>query len=140
MHSTNSSVSAEKVLSVASMALSRSAARSDPACEGSGAGAAPPESADSRDVGRLFALGAGDHVEFDAIPLGQRPESLTADGREVDEHLLAAILLDEPESLALVEPFDRALLAPGSRARRGPHRSLGTRTRGPAPLRARALA
>src|SRR2546426_4808147 len=135
MHSTNSSASAEKVLSVPSMSLFRPAARSGPACNGSSAGAAPPESIDARYVGRLFALGARDHVELDAITLRQRPEALAADGREVDEHLLTAILLDESESLALVEPLDRALLAPGSRPRRGFHRSPGARARGPAPPR-----
>src|SRR5215468_4373972 len=114
-HSTNSSVSAEKVLTVPSMALPNRWDRSR-ACRArlrpGRSGPRPPGSAEPGHVGGLPALGARDHIELDPVALRQRLEAVAHDSREMDEQLLAAVLLDEAESLGLIEPLDRALLPP----------------------------
>src|SRR5262249_13451247 len=78
----------------------------------------------------LLSLGSRDHVELDAIALGQRLEAVARDRREMDEHILARVGLDESEALRFVDPFDRAadatLARPGHR--RGPRRSTATGT------------
>src|SRR5690606_9978304 len=61
---------------------------------------------DPRDVLRRGALGALDHVELDAVALGQRLEPAALDGAVMDEAVLRAVLArDEPEALGLVEPL-----------------------------------
>src|SRR6185503_3936763 len=57
------------------------------------------------DVGRLQALRALDHFELQALALGQGLEALAGDGRVMHEHVLTAFLLDESETLRLVEPL-----------------------------------
>src|SRR5688572_12729080 len=68
-------------------------------------------SADPGDVGGLVALGSGHHVELDAIALGQGPESVRLDRREVYEHLLASVVSNEAEAFRLTEPLHGALHA-----------------------------
>src|SRR5262249_49576747 len=51
-------------------------------------------------------------VELDALPLLQRAETVARDRAEVDENVLAGVVLDEAESLALVEPLHGALHSP----------------------------
>src|SRR6266545_1424911 len=60
-------------------------------------------SADPRYVGCLLAPGAGHDVELHAVALGQRPESIRLNRREVHEHFLAIVVADEAEALGLVE-------------------------------------
>jgi len=63
------------------------------------------------DVGRLLTLGTTHQVELDAVALGQRAEAVGRDRREVDEHVLALLRLDEAEALLCVERLDPALKA-----------------------------
>src|SRR4051812_21910102 len=102
--STNSSISAVKVLTVSIMAPPsyKKKASAHRARRLSRIG----RSGNARDVGGLLAFRAGDHIELDAVALRQDFEAIPLDRGEVDEHVLAPVLLDEPESLALVEPFD----------------------------------
>src|SRR5262245_27475182 len=61
------------------------------------------------DVRRLWALLTLLDVELDPLVLLQAAEPARRDGREVGEHIGAAIVLgDEPEALVRVEPFYRA--------------------------------
>src|SRR5207249_10947992 len=59
------------------------------------------------DVPRLQALRAIGHVELDLLAFSQRPETIALDGRVVHEHVLAALLGDEAETLRFVEPLHR---------------------------------
>src|SRR5262249_52899723 len=97
------------------------------------------------DVGSLPALRPHGHIELDAIALRQGLESVAADGREMDEHLLASVILDEAEALRLVEPLDLALLPAGlscGRCAMGPGARRGLRGRlgGSAPAGLEAVA
>src|SRR5262245_29814586 len=80
-------------------------------------------------VGRLLALGAGHQVELHALALAERAKAARANGREVDEHILAGVRRDEAEALGVVEPLDRALHATfrGARLHGGAGRSRATR-------------
>jgi hypothetical protein len=60
-------------------------------------------------VGSLRTLLALGHVAGNPITFSQRFEPVTLDGREVDENIGAAVLLDETETLGVVEPFNRTL-------------------------------
>ena len=62
---------------------------------------------DNGDAGSLQALGALLDGELHLLTLFQVPETVTLDGREVDEHIRAAFALDEAVALAAVEPLDR---------------------------------
>src|SRR5262249_54958848 len=62
---------------------------------------------DPAHVRRLEALRAPGHVELDRLVLGERLEALALDGGEVDEHVLAAFLRNESETLRIVEPLHR---------------------------------
>ena len=44
-------------------------------------------------------------LELDPIILGEALEAVTLDGREVNENVGAVLLLDEPETLGVVEPL-----------------------------------
>src|SRR5207253_809229 len=57
----------------------------------------------------LQALRSLDDVELHPLALGQRPEALHLNGGVVDEYVLSALLRDEAEALAVVEPLHRAL-------------------------------
>ena len=93
-------------------------------------------------------LRPGDHIELDAIALRQGPEAIAQDRGEVDEDVLAAVVVDEAEALRLVEPLHRALArGPSLRPRRrrggaGAAAAAGARRhrRPAAPLAAAALA
>src|SRR3954470_10153114 len=62
------------------------------------------------DVLRLRTLRALSEVELDLLVLLERLVAAGLDGREVNEHVLAAaILSDEAEALVSVEPLDGAL-------------------------------
>src|SRR5258706_13979585 len=82
-------------------------------------------SAEPGDVGRLLAPGPGDHIELDAVTLRQALESIPVDGRDVDEDVGAALILDEPEALGYVEPLDGPLPARPLRHRAGIRRRAG---------------
>src|SRR6266571_393358 len=61
------------------------------------------------DVLGLQALRSLDDVELHAVALHQRPEALHLNGGVVDEYVLPALLRDEAEAFAVVEPLHRAL-------------------------------
>jgi hypothetical protein len=60
------------------------------------------------DVGSLEALGTWFNRELDLLTLDQRFAASHLDDREMDKNIRAVIALDEAETLAAVEPFDRA--------------------------------
>src|SRR5690349_7428191 len=61
------------------------------------------------DVRRLQPLGTAHDVELERFALGERLEPLAGDGREMHEHVLAAVRLgDEAKALRLVEPLHSA--------------------------------
>src|SRR5205085_5296713 len=70
---------------------------------------------DGRHVRGLLALRTLDDLELDGLALGQGLEAFALDGRVVHEHVLAARLLDESETLRPVEPLHGAFLTHGSR-------------------------
>src|SRR2546427_1289689 len=57
------------------------------------------------DVGGLEPLRAAGHLELHPIAFAEALEARGLDGAEVDEHVLAAFLCDEPEALRIVEPL-----------------------------------
>src|SRR6266545_8363178 len=57
------------------------------------------------DVGGLETLRAPGHLELDPIAFAEALEARGLDGAEVDEHVLAALLRDEPETFCIVEPL-----------------------------------
>src|SRR5213592_3240267 len=60
---------------------------------------------DLADVLRLKALGPLGDVEFHGVTLGQAPETIGLDRREVDEDVRTRLLRDEAEALRVVEPL-----------------------------------
>src|SRR6185503_16416311 len=60
------------------------------------------------DVSGLEALRAADDIELQSLALGERLEAIALDRGIVDEHVLATFLLDETETLRLVEPLYRS--------------------------------
>src|SRR6266511_2818873 len=84
---------------------------------------------DLANVGGLEAFGALDYLELHIVSLGQRSETFGDDGGVVHEHVLPTLLRDEPESLRIIEPLDRALrhcrnLLKGSPRAPGKHPAL----------------
>ena len=61
------------------------------------------------DVRSLQALGAAGDFEFNRLAFVQRLIPLRLDGGEVDENVLAGLALDEPISLAGIEPLHSSL-------------------------------
>src|SRR5258706_15579705 len=57
------------------------------------------------DSGRLETLRTAGHLELHGFALSKGLETLTLDRREVHEHVLAALLRNEPKALRLVEPL-----------------------------------
>src|SRR5881628_2289437 len=57
------------------------------------------------DVGGLQTLRAAGHLELHPVPFAEALEARGMDGAEVDEHVLAAFLRDESETLCIVEPL-----------------------------------
>src|SRR5690554_1935693 len=66
-----------------------------------------PDLIETHDVLRLQPLGFLDHVELDALALRQSTESGGLNGRVMNEHVGAVILLDEAVALFLGEPLHR---------------------------------
>src|SRR5829696_4635322 len=60
------------------------------------------------DVSGLRALRTIDDLEFDRLALLERPETVSLDRREVDEHIAAAVTFDETVTFGVVEPLDLA--------------------------------
>jgi hypothetical protein len=56
-------------------------------------------------VGSLQALRAAGNLEFDWLSLVEGAVALRLDGGEMDEHVLAALALDETKALAGVKPL-----------------------------------
>src|SRR5262249_52736150 len=65
-----------------------------------------------RDVRGLGTLRALDDLELHPLTLRQRLVAVHRDRREVDEHVVATLPLDEPVPLLVREPLDGALLQP----------------------------
>jgi len=61
------------------------------------------------DVRSLQALGAAGYFEFNRLAFVQRLVPLCLDGREVDENILTGLALDEPITLAGIEPLHSSL-------------------------------
>lgn len=61
------------------------------------------------DIGGLEPLGPGDHIERYGLAFGEGFESITLNGGEMYEYIFTVVLLDETESLGVVEPFHFAL-------------------------------
>src|SRR3954454_10633649 len=61
------------------------------------------------DVLRLQSLRSLGDVELHPLSFRERAEAVHLDGSVVDEDVLAALLRDEPETLAVVEPLDSTL-------------------------------
>src|SRR5205814_9690109 len=57
------------------------------------------------DVAGLQALRPLHDLELDALPFGERLETLSLDRGEVNEHVLATFLRDEAKTLRIVEPL-----------------------------------
>src|SRR5262245_53605243 len=90
--STNSSLSAEKALTVSSM-LSTFRDGRPPREARRPSGVGPSLASDLHDVGRLPALHAIDDIKLDPIASCQTSEALPLDRREVDEDVLPAVLV-----------------------------------------------
>src|SRR5438445_3283031 len=63
----------------------------------------------SDDVRRVKPLLAGFHLELDDLSFRQRLEAVHLDRREVDEHVLAALLLNEAVPFGVIEPLHLSL-------------------------------
>ena len=80
--------------------------------------------ADDNDVAGLGALGALLNREFDLLAFIQVFETISLDGREMDEDILAAFASDEAVAFGAIEPFDCAgdtsghVFAPSSKKRK----------------------
>src|SRR5881296_178130 len=61
------------------------------------------------DVGCLKTLRTASYFELDPVTLSKALETLGLDGAVVDEHVLAALLCDEPVTLRIVEPLHLSL-------------------------------
>src|SRR6185295_16177781 len=57
----------------------------------------------------LLALATFDDIELDPVTFCQAAVAVALNGREVNEHVLPRIALDETEPLGGIEPFDRPL-------------------------------
>mmetsp|Transcript_39722 Transcript_39722/g.93039 ORF Transcript_39722/g.93039 Transcript_39722/m.93039 type:complete len:93 (+) Transcript_39722:174-452(+) len=67
----------------------------------------PARTGDVDRLGSSVSVGFGG--VFDALPLGERSESVHDYGRLVDEDVFGAVVRsDKPEALLRIEPFDRA--------------------------------
>jgi hypothetical protein len=60
-------------------------------------------------VGGLRAFGAALDGELHLLAFVQVAKTVASDGREVDEHVVAAFALNEAVALATVEPLNRTL-------------------------------
>src|SRR6185312_17475073 len=93
-----------------------------------------PKRLGGRDVRGLGTLRALDDLELHTLTLGQRLVAVHRDRREVDEHVVSTLTLDEPVTLLVREPLDGALLQPLPPTRaptRGPARVTQRKKRYP---------
>src|SRR5256886_14116623 len=61
----------------------------------------------AHDVHGVQPLVPGLHFELHRLPFGERLETVHLDRREVHEHVLARLLLNEAVPLGVIEPLDR---------------------------------
>src|SRR5437899_918064 len=54
---------------------------------------------------RFRALLVLNDLKLHGLPFGQRLESITSDRRKVDKYVRSTFLLNEPETLLIIEPF-----------------------------------
>jgi hypothetical protein len=66
---------------------------------------ASPFGLEGGDVRCLQALWTLSDIEFDRLPLGERPVPVSLNRGEVHENILTGLALDESESLAGIEPL-----------------------------------
>src|SRR2546427_3485960 len=64
---------------------------------------------DLPDVGCLKTLRTASYFELDPVTLSKALEALGLDGAVMDEHVLAALLSDEPVTFRIVEPLHLSL-------------------------------
>src|SRR3989449_4922287 len=64
---------------------------------------------DLPDVGCLKTLRTASYFELDPVTLSKALEALGLDGAVMDEHVLAALLCDEPVTFRIVEPLHLSL-------------------------------
>jgi len=64
------------------------------------------EGGDVRCLQALWTLG---HIEFNRLPLGERPVPISLNCGEVHKHVLTGLALNESESLAGIEPLHCSL-------------------------------
>ena len=76
-----------------------------------GDGRPAPFRLEAGDVRSLQALGAAGDFEFNRLSLIQRLVAVHLDGREVNEDIFAGLALDEPVSLAGIEPLHCSLFS-----------------------------
>src|SRR5665213_2573322 len=69
------------------------------------------------DVRRVKVLRTRLNLELYFLSLGERLEAIHGDGREMHENVFATLLLDETETLGIVEPLHLALCHRHSPAR-----------------------
>ena len=72
-----------------------------------------PDGLQAGDVRCLQALGAGGDFELNRLAFVQRFVPLRLNRGEVDKDVLAGLALDEPESLAGIEPLNCSLFFHG---------------------------
>jgi hypothetical protein len=72
---------------------------------------ARPFRLEASDVRSLQALGPAGDFEFNRLAFVQRLVPLGLNGREVDENVLAGLALDEPKTLAGIEPLHCSLFS-----------------------------
>ena len=61
------------------------------------------------DIGGLEPLGSRDHIERYGLAFGEGFESITLNGGEMYEYIFTVVLLDETETLGVIEPLHFAL-------------------------------
>ena len=66
---------------------------------------------EASDVRSLQALGAAGYFEFNRLAFVQRLVPLRLNSGEMDENILAGLALDEPKSLAGIEPLHCSLFS-----------------------------
>ena len=66
---------------------------------------------EASDVRSLQALGALGDFEFNRLAFVQRLVAIRLDGGEMDENVLAGLALDEPKTLAGIEPLHCSLFS-----------------------------
>src|SRR5271154_5251949 len=70
-----------------------------------------PNSLQAGDVRCLQALGAAGHFEFNRLAFVQRFVAFRLNRGKVDKNVLAGLALDEPKTLASIEPLHSSLFS-----------------------------